>query len=260
MIRIWSILRYWDEADGVRVLFVKQDHNSPSGLVGDAFAELGYDITELTVVPRDRFCSPGVTVAFPDPAPYDAIVAFGAVWSVYDEAAIGTWIHDEIAFTRAAMATGVPVLGICFGGQMLAAAVGGRVERAPAHEIGWTSVRTDSPSLVPAGPWFEWHFDRFELPAGVPALAATALATQAFTVGRSLGLQFHPEVNESVLAAWAAEEDGAATLASVGVNAERLLAQTRELEAEAGQRTRQLVRGFVTDVATRPVAAVASTP
>ena len=115
----------------MRALFVKQDHNSPSGLVGDAFAELGYDITELTVVPRERYHSPDVTACFPDPAGYDAIVAFGAVWAVYDDAAIGTWIHDEIAFTRAAMAAGVPVLGICFGGQMLAAAAGGRVERAP---------------------------------------------------------------------------------------------------------------------------------
>jgi GMP synthase-like glutamine amidotransferase len=242
----------------VRALFVKQDHNSPSGLVGDAFAELGYDITELTVVPRERYHSPDVTVRFPDPAGYDAIVAFGAVWAVYDDAAIGTWIHDEIAFTRAAMVAGVPVLGICFGGQMLAAAVGGRVERAPAHEIGWTFIRTQSPGLVPAGPWFEWHCDRFELPAGVPALATTPLATQAFTVGRSLGLQFHPEVTESVLAAWLAEDGGTQALASHGIDAELLLAQTRDQEARAGQRTRQLVRGFARHVATRPPAVPAA--
>jgi GMP synthase-like glutamine amidotransferase len=240
----------------VRALFVKQDHNSPSGLVGDAFAELGYDVTELTVVPRERYHSPDVTVAFPDPARYDAIVAFGAVWAVYDDAAIGTWIHDEIAFTRAAMAVGVPVLGICFGGQMLAAAVGGRVERAPEPEIGWTSIRTQSPGLVPSGPWFEWHFDRFELPPGVSALATTPRANQAFIVGRSLGLQFHPEVTESVLAAWLAQ-DGE-TLAGLGIDAGPLLAQTRDLTAGAWQHTRQLVRGFTRHVATRPDATVAS--
>ncbi len=238
----------------MRALFVKQDHNSPSGHVGDAFAELGYDIAELTVVPRERYHSPDVTVSFPDPARYDAIVAFGAAWAVYDDAAIGTWIHDEIAFTRAALAAGVPVLGICFGGQMLAAAVGGRVARGPAHEIGWTSIRTQSPDLIPGGPWFEWHFDRFELPAGVPAIATTPLANQAFTVGRSLGLQFHPEVTESVLAAWLAQDDGAQSLASLGIDVELLLAQTRDQEAGAGQRARQLVRGFARHVATRPVA------
>lgn len=238
----------------MRALFVKQDHNSPSGHVGDAFAELGYDVTELTVVPRERYHSPDVTVSFPDPARYDAIVAFGAVWAVYDDAAIGTWIHEEIAFTRAAMTAGVPVLGICFGGQMLAAAAGGRVERAPVHEIGWTSIRTHSPGLVPSGPWFEWHFDRFELPAGVPVLATTPLANQAFTVGRSLGLQFHPEVTESVLAAWVAQDGETQTLASHGIDVELLLAQTRDRHAAAAQQTRTLVHGFVHQVATRPVA------
>jgi len=242
----------------VRALFVKQDHNSPSGLVGDAFAELGYDITELTVVPRERYHSPDVTVSFPDPAGYDAVVAFGAIWAVYDDAAIGTWIHDEIAFTREAMAAGVPVLGICFGGQVLAAAVGGRVERAPVPEIGWTTIETAAPGLVSGGPWFEWHFDRFELPEGVAALATTPLANQAFTIGRSLGLQFHPEVTGSVLGAWLSDGGGAQALTSVGVDVELLLAQTYDEEAAAWPRTRELVRGFAREVATRPVVAPAS--
>ena len=51
----------------MRALFVKQDHNSPGGLVGDAFAAAGYDITDFVVVPRERFKSPDVTVTFPDP-------------------------------------------------------------------------------------------------------------------------------------------------------------------------------------------------
>lgn len=242
----------------MRALFVKQDHNSPGGLIGDAFAELGYDITELTVVPSERFCSPDVTVTFPDPAGYDAIVAFGAIWAVYDDAAIGTWIHDEIAFTRAAMAAGVPVLGICFGGQMLAAAAGGRVERAPQPEIGWTTIRTARPDLIEAGPWLEWHYDRVALPAGVPALATTPLATQAFTVGRALGVQFHPEVTESVLDAWLSH-GGSDELARAGADVDRLLSQTRSLADGAARRAHALVRRFVADVATRPVGAPAST-
>jgi GMP synthase-like glutamine amidotransferase len=240
----------------MRALFVKQDHNSPAGLIGDAFAAAGYDITEFTVVPRERFGSPDVTVTFPDPGGYDAIVPFGAIWAVYDDAAIGTWIHDEIAFTRAAMAAGVPVLGICFGGQMLAAAVGGTVERAPAPEIGWMVVDSRAPGLIDPGPWLEWHYDRFTLPAGVPALATTTLGAsdrviQAFTVGRSLGLQFHPEVTEPVLSAWLTG-GGASELASAGVDLDALLAQTRRLQAGAAARTHELVRRFARDVATRP--------
>ena len=139
-----------------------------------AFAELGYDVSEFTVVPSSRFDRPDVTAVFPDPAAYDAIVFFGAVWSVYDEAAIGTWIGDEIAFARSAHGLGVPLLGICFGGQMLAAAAGGSVSRALVPEIGWLPVETAAPALIDAGPWFQWHFDRFTVPSGVPVLARTA--------------------------------------------------------------------------------------
>jgi GMP synthase-like glutamine amidotransferase len=248
-------------ADPVRALFIKHDHNSPSGLVGDAFTGLGYDIAEFEVVPRARFRTPDVTVAFPDPTAYDAVVAFGAIWSVYDDATIGTWIGDEINLARTAIAAGVPVLGICFGGQMLATAVGGRVERAPSPEIGWTPIsRTSPPGLLPPGPWFEWHYDRFVLPPSVPSLATTDLgqgevAGQAFTIGRSLGLQFHPEVTEAVLEAWLAE-GGSEELASNGVDLERVLRETRALADDAAVRAHELVRRFVTDVATRPVTAL----
>ena len=220
--------------------------------MGAAFTDLGYDMSEFTVVPRERYHSPDVTVAFPDPAAWDAIVFFGAVWAVYDEATIGSWIGAEIAFAREAIGRGVPVLGICFGGQMLAAAVGGQVARAPAPEIGWTVVDTDDAGLIDAGPWFQWHFDRFSLPAGVPVLARTALANQAFTFGRALGLQFHPELTPAVLECWL-DTGGAAQLAGCGVDAAALMARTRSLAGVSAVRTRELIRRFVADVATRDV-------
>jgi GMP synthase-like glutamine amidotransferase len=238
----------------VRVLFVKQDHASPGGLVAEAFSGLGYDVSEFLVVPRSRYHSPGVRVVFPDPAAYDAIVFFGAVWAVYDEATIGTWIGDEIAFAREALGLGVPLLGICFGGQMLAAAVGGQVTRATTPEIGWTVVSSADPALIDPGPWFQWHFDRFTLPAGVPVLARTALADQAFAYGRALGLQFHPELTPSVLECWL-DTGGAASLAELGIDPSApagLMAQTRTLAGISAVRAHELVRRFVTDVARRP--------
>lgn len=236
----------------MRVLFVKHDHASPAGLVGDAFTGLGYDVCEFTVVPAERYHRPDVAAVFPDPAHYDAIVAFGAVWSVYDDAAIGTWVHDEIAFTREAIGLGVPVLGICFGGQMLAAAVGGEVTRAPSPEIGWHRVYGDS-DLVGPGLWFQWHYDRFTPPPGIPVIASSALASQAFVYGRSLGVQFHPEVTASVLECWLDSDGGAAELAVHGIDAAELLTQTRRLAD--GFRTRSLVQGFVTNIAAAPVTA-----
>jgi GMP synthase-like glutamine amidotransferase len=242
----------------MRALFVKQDHASPSGLVGEAFTDLGYDVSEFTVVPAGRYHSPDVTVTFPDPAGYDAIVAFGAVWSVNDDAAIGTWIGDEIAFTRNAIGFGVPVLGICFGGQLLAAAVGGQVTRAPRPEIGWTVVDSDDAALIDPGPWFQWHFDRFTPPAGVAVIAATALANQAFTVGRSLGLQFHPELTPAVLECWL-DNGGGGELAGQNIDAAELMAQTRRLAGVTAPRAHELVRRFTRRVATAP-AVLTDTP
>ena len=235
----------------MRVLFVKQDHASPGGPVAEAFAGLGYDVCEFIVVPRSRYHSPGVTVVFPDPAAYDAIVFFGAVWAVYDEASIGAWIGDEIAFARAALGLGVPLLGICFGGQMLAAAIGGQVTRATKPEIGWTVVSSADPALIDPGPWFQWHFDRFTLPAGVPVLARTALANQAFVYGRAMGLQFHPELTPSVLECWL-DSGGAAELAELGIDPAGLMAQTLTHASVSDARAHELVRRFVTNVARRP--------
>ena len=236
----------------MRVLFVKQDHASPAGFVGSAFTDLGYDVSEFTVVPESRYDAPDVTAVFPDPGGSDAIVFFGSAWSVYDEDTVGSWIGEEIAVARSAMDLGVPVLGICFGGQMLAAAVGGSVSRAPAPEIGWSMVDTSIPGLIDAGPWFQWHFDRFTVPAGVPVLARSALADQAFRVGRTLGLQFHPELTSAVLECWL-DNGGAGQLAASGVDAGALLQQTRSLESVSALRAHELVRRFVTDVTTGPV-------
>ena len=247
----------------MRVLFVKQDHASPSGLVGDAFAALRWDVSELIVVPQSRYHSPDVPAVFPSAGAFDAIVFYGAPWSVYDTATIGAWIGDEIAFARSAISLGVPVLGICFGGQMLATAVGGSVSLAPTPEIGWISVSSSAsssaPDLIEAGPWFSWHFDRFTLPSGVDLLARTPLANQAFSVGRSLGLQFHPEVNSEVLESWLAA-GGEEQLAEVGVAVPPLLAQTRLLTGAATTRAATLVWRFVTDVARRPVVPVPVLP
>ena len=230
-----------------------QDHSSPGGLIGDAFAAAGCDVSEMVVVPKERFHSPDVAATFPAPPAYDAVVFFGAIWSVYDTATI-PWVSDEIEYARSLISLGVPTLGICFGGQLLAAAVGGRVERAPIAEIGWLSVASDTsvePGLIDAGPWLSWHFDRFTVPAHVPVVARTALANQAFVSGRTLGVQFHPEVTDAVLEAWLRSDD-AARLMESGVDPQALIEQSRTLAEGAAARAHGLVRRFVFDVARRP--------
>jgi GMP synthase-like glutamine amidotransferase len=115
-------------------------------------------------------------------------------------------VAAELELLREAVERDIPILGLCFGGQALAAVLGGRVETAPQPELGWTEIATDEPELVPAGPWLEWHFDRFSTPPGATEIARTDAAVQAFRHGRHLGVQFHPESTVEVVELWAASD------------------------------------------------------
>ena len=232
----------------MRALTIANLDDANTGFVGDRFRHHGYDIVELLVVPPERFGSPDVTVQFPDPRDFDVIVPMGAPWSVYDEATIGSWIGDEIAFLRDAHEAGVPVFAICFGGQALASALGGSVRRSDSAEIGWYDVDSDDPGLVGTGPWFQWHYDQFTPPPGATTFARTPLGPQAYTIGRSLGLQFHPEITPEQLVAWL-ENGGDTDVARNGLDPDQLVAQTRSVARDAAARTHSLVDAFLTQVA-----------
>lgn len=186
----------------MRALIIRHDHPSEAGFVGERLVQRGFELVEMLIVSEAEYDRPGVTVDFPDPRDFDVIVPLGAPWSVYDNRTIGTWVGDEIALLREALAADVPVLGICFGAQAMATALGGSVERADRPEIGWTGVRSDDPGLVSEGPWFQWHFDRIVLPSQAKEIARSDVGPQAYVVGRSLGVQFHPEVTPEIVQAW----------------------------------------------------------
>ena len=233
----------------MRVLVIQHDHVSPPGPVGERFVERGFDLVAQPVVPAELFHAPNVAVAFPDPADVDAIVPMGAPWSVYDQEAIGSWVNPELAFLRRAHRVGVPVLGICFGGQLLAQAHGGSVTRASAPEVGWCTVESDDETLVPGGPWFEWHYDGWSLPPGATEIARNASASQAFRLGRNLAVQFHPELDATMLAGWLAN-GGDHEAVTCGQDPEQLLAETREREEDARKRAHRLVDAFLDRIAT----------
>lgn len=102
---------------------------------------------------------------------------------------------------RSALRAEVPVLGLCWGGQALAVAMGGRVAPAPAPEIGWLSVPSTDPDL-PEGPWLHYHYEAFTVPPGATELARSPAGASAFRAGRHLGLQFHPEATAAMGASW----------------------------------------------------------
>ena len=232
----------------MRVLFVQHDHVSPLGPVGERFTHHGFEIDTHLVVPESAFPAPNITTEFPDARDYDVLVLLGAPWGAWDDACIGNWLVPEIAWLRDAVNDGMPVLGICFGGQLLARALGGSVAPAPRGEIGWTAVWSDRPTLVGDGPWFQFHYDRWVVPPGAVEIARTPAASQAFIVGRSLAVQFHPELDAAGLQGWL-DWGGASKVEENGDDPEVMLAQTRAFEAAARERTFALVDAFLTDVA-----------
>lgn len=139
---------------------------------------------------------------------WDWLLVMGGPMNVYEEARY-PWLAAEKAFIGRAIAAGKTVIGVCLGAQLIAAALGARVRRAIEKEIGWfpvdlTRQGRDSlfgdvlPERFVA---FHWHGDTFDIPAGAPPLASSAVCpNQAFLYqGRVLGLQLHMEVTpESV--------------------------------------------------------------
>ena len=118
-----------------------------------------------------------------------------------------------MALLHAVVERELPILGVCLGAQLLAVALGARVEKGSRPEVGVGEVRLTrdgrgDPVLAPAGPTVpvvHWHEDTFEIPKSAVRLADSALyPNQAFRVGRSgYGFQFHVEVDRALADAWA---------------------------------------------------------
>jgi GMP synthase (glutamine-hydrolysing) len=169
------------------------------GIIADALVERGVELVTVRTHRGERV---------PDRMdPFSGLLVMGGPMGVY-EADRYPHLRDEIALIQRALADEKPVLGICLGSQLLAAAVGANV--APAtKEIGWLEV-TLAPGAHDDPLWrgtpaqftaFHWHGDAFDLPRGAVALASSErTACQAFRHGaHAYGILFHMEVTEAIV-------------------------------------------------------------
>jgi GMP synthase-like glutamine amidotransferase len=217
----------------VRALVVKPHRLSATGFVGDRLRERGVELI-------DHVASEDGPPAALDG--FDAVVVMGAPWSVYGPE-VAPWIDPVLELLRDADRRGVGVLGVCFGAQAMAAALGAEVRKAARPELGWREVETEDPDVVPAGPWFMWHSDTFDLPAGAREVAQTELGPQAFTAGPHVCVQFHPEVDAAVVAAWMDHDPS--DFVQAGLSVGDVLAETARREREAEARAAALVDAFL---------------
>jgi GMP synthase (glutamine-hydrolysing) len=171
------------------------------GLFGPALQERGYAI---------EYVQAGLGGLTPlDWVSADLVVVLGGPIGVGDTD-IYPWLTDEIDGIRRRLDSQRPLLGICLGAQLMAAALGARVAPLPRQEIGWaplalTEAGAKSPLQHLAGlDVLHWHGDAFELPTDAVLLAATPLTPhQAFSIGRhALALQCHAEADATRIEPW----------------------------------------------------------
>jgi len=138
------------------------------------------------------------------------LVFMGGPMSVNDPL---PWIEPELALIRMAQEKGLPVLGHCLGGQLIARALGGTISANPVTEIGWHPVRSAGTAAaddwlrgIPAKPaLFHWHGETFSIPEGAEhILENDNCVHQAFAIGNTLALQCHVEMTAPMVSEWAA--------------------------------------------------------
>ncbi|KQW43971.1 hypothetical protein ASC77_21495 [Nocardioides sp. Root1257] len=229
-----------------RVLVVEHDAECPAALMGTWLTEAGCTLDVWRPYAEGAGELPG-------PASYDGLLVLGGPMGADDDAKHG-WLGPVKELLREVRGSGLPTLGICLGHQLIASALGGRVERNPRGQqvglldVGWTDAAAADPLLGPlATPrrGVQWNDDLVTaLPAGATLLAETAYGeVQAVGYGPAMwGVQLHPEVDAAGLRPWADEDRGSHE--TRGIDTDAVLREIEAARSELDEAWRPLATGF----------------
>ena len=184
--------------NGKVLMILHQEHSCPAR-IGRLLHTMGYALD----MRRPRYGDP-LPETLDDHA---GVVVFGGPMSANDEE---DYIHTELAFIERVLKSDTPLLGVCLGAQLVARTLGERVRThdAGAWEVGYYPVEaTDEGRAYCAAAFpehvYQWHQEGFDLPRGATLLAkGEVFPNQAFSYGRAVGLQFHPEVTYATICRW----------------------------------------------------------
>lgn len=207
---------------GREVLIVRNSETAPEGAFGAWLAAQGARVTVLS----------GAALPAREAAAHaaDLVVLLGSPHGVYDTHI--PWIAAQREIVRRLAEAGRPILGICFGAQMLAAATGGDAAPIGAGRA-FLGVFCNEEAAAPVwrGPFLRWHGDHITPPPGAEVLARDRGTVQVFRQANRLGVQFHPEATPEIVAGWVERDAGRVDGPAV-MEAARRLAPPEALYAE----------------------------
>jgi len=185
---------------------------------------------------------------------YSGIISLGAHAGVLEEAE-HPWMSHERKIMAWALETETPLLGLCFGSQLLASTAGAKIYKAEVGEFAWTKVdmlpeAANDPvlgSLGDSADAFQFHYDTFDLPENAVLMGEANGMVEAFKVGSSAwATQFHPEVGLSQQLAWLSTYSRA--FAREGIDLEEQIAKSHALAASYRKQAWDLSEAFAKQV------------
>jgi GMP synthase (glutamine-hydrolysing) len=185
---------------------------------------------------------------------YSGVISLGAHAGVLEEEK-HPWMSHERKIMQWALVSETPLLGLCFGSQLLASAAGGRVYKAETGEFAWTKVdmlpeASNDPVIGALGDTadaFQFHYDSFDLPENAVLLGESNGTIEAFRVGSSAwATQFHPEVGLSQQLAWLSTYRGA--FLREGIDIDEQIAKSHKLAASYRKQAWDLSAAFAKQV------------